>query len=30
MEGVDITAVLAQILTFLGTGSKIGYDPKLA
>lgn len=29
MEGVDITAVLTQILNFLSSGSTIGYDPKL-
>ncbi len=27
MEGVDIAALVAQILTFLGSGSSINYTP---
>ncbi|TQM26178.1 hypothetical protein FB390_6357 [Nocardia bhagyanarayanae] len=27
MEGVDIAALVAQILTFLSSGSSINYNP---
>ncbi len=30
MEGVDIAAILTQVLAFLASGSSINYNPKLA
>ncbi len=30
MEGVDIAAILTQILGFLSNGSSINYNPRVA